>query len=73
MSVDKIKKIRENITPRGDGNSNKSYIIKETFIDKREYNSERRRKLYIILLCILNIWFSIRENITPRGDGNFIF
>ena len=37
--------------------------------NKREYNSERRRKLNTIKFkeIYLN---SIRENITPRGDGN---
>ena len=36
---------------------------------KREYNSERRRKLKSIPLITLSN-LSIRENITPRGDGN---
>ena len=38
-------------------------------IDKREYNSERRRKLsFIYSFNFLRV--KIRENITPRGDGN---
>jgi len=40
-------------------------------IHKREYNSERRRKLEKInAACVINIL--IRENITPRGDGNLL-
>ena len=38
-------RIRENITPRGDGNSIKRKMYKNNmFLNKREYNSERRRK-----------------------------
>ncbi len=38
--------IRENITPRGDGNQIGNAIANGAdFFDKREYNSERRRKL----------------------------
>ena len=42
-------------------------------VHKREYNSERRRKLKIIDKN--NEYFAdkIRENITPRGDGNFVY
>ena len=37
---------------------------------KREYNSDRRRKLILFLaVCGIQI---IRENITPIGDGNKI-
>ena len=39
--------------------------------NKREYNSERRRKL-IIIYNYSKISTIIRENITPRGDGNNI-
>ena len=39
---------------------------------KREYNSERRRKLILNVLYLHNHYSIIRENITPRGDGNFI-
>ena len=62
--------IRENITPRGDGNFC-NFIIDNSvqLSNKREYNSERRRKLKIFILsCRASL--SIRENITPRGDGN---
>ena len=39
-------------------------------MNKREYNSERRRKLNY--KGFEKITFQeIRENITPRGDGNF--
>ena len=37
-------------------------------IHKREYNSERRRKLTNFTTSKIPIY--IRENITPRGDGN---
>ena len=37
--------------------------------NKREYNSERRRKLDFITVDYLQL-LRIRENITPRGDGN---
>ena len=40
----KIKSIRENITPRGDGNLINIPLLK-ILLNKREYNSERRRKL----------------------------
>ena len=39
------------------------------FKDKREYNSERRRKL-VYFINKFYIRSHIRENITPRGDGN---
>jgi len=42
-------------------------------MNKREYNSERRRKLNNIKE--LQVFFktcNIRENITPRGDGNLL-
>ena len=40
---------------------------------KREYNSERRRKLIDALdgFSLKDI-AQIRENITPRGDGNIL-
>ena len=49
--------IRENITPRGDGNS--LYFLASfrlAFLNKREYNSERRRKLILfsIIIYIMN-------------------
>ena len=40
--------------------------------NKREYNSERRRKLILINLSIKKSMLKIRGNITPRGDGNMI-
>ena len=40
--------------------------------NKREYNSERRRKHFFSSLVVSN-FFRIRENITPRGDGNLDF
>ena len=44
--------IRENITPRGDGNL--QMVQKDNglvlYLNKREYNSERRRKHSIIIL-----------------------
>ena len=36
--------------------------------NKREYNSERRRKQNMYQTILISI--VIRENITPRGDGN---
>ena len=62
--------IRENITPRGDGNKNRHLLNVYSFIYKREYNSERRRKFLEIFCLLFTIIASIRENITPRGDGN---
>ena len=38
-------------------------------INKREYNSDRRRKRHTID-GIQGYIFEIRENITPIGDGN---
>ena len=64
------KTIRENITPRGDGNFI-SASDKLSNFNKREYNSERRRKLFIIPKSIIFFVEIIRENITPRGDGNY--
>ena len=62
------KKIRENITPIGDGNYIKSLLLLFKFLNKREYNSDRRRKqLKKYLITLTN---EIRENITPIGDGN---
>ena len=64
-----LNHIRENITPRGDGNMGyKNYNL--SYINKREYNSERRRKPIINIISIDNS-NCIRENITPRGDGNY--
>ena len=40
-------------------------------INKREYNSDRRRKLSGDLKAIKMKKKKIRENITPIGDGNF--
>ena len=39
-------------------------------VNKREYNSDRRRKS--ISFCLSDIFLLIRENITPRGDGNLL-
>jgi len=46
-SSSNVKFIRENITPRGDGNKKWiiSLIVPANITYKREYNSERRRKL----------------------------
>ena len=64
-------KIRENITPRGDGNLKIFFIIvREDRCHKREYNSERRRKLEGMYESKRVKSILIRENITPRGDGN---
>ena len=51
--------IRENITPRGDGNFKMSCT--DTIypdLDKREYNSERRRKLLYYQIDTLYILYS---------------
>ena len=64
--------IRENITPRGDGNLLIVYSswLFLALVHKREYNSERRRKHSKTDSVGRKLY--IRENITPRGDGNFI-
>ena len=41
------------------------------YINKREYNSERRRKPINFISFMNGKTNHIRENITPRGDGNF--
>ena len=41
-------------------------------INKREYNSDRRRKRHTID-GIQGYIFEIRENITPIGDGNTLY
>mgnify|MGYP001686194998 CR=1 FL=1 len=46
------KQIRENITPRGDGNFKKEFID-GNYLNKREYNSERRRKLFLETFVLL--------------------
>ena len=62
--------IRENITPRGDGNIYER-MLRRDFKNKREYNSERRRKLILLISSPNKPDIIIRENITPRGDGNY--
>ena len=68
---DNNKKIRENITPRGDGNSTplKSVLvvvlslIRENITPRGDGNYNFYSHGYLFS----NV---IRENITPRGDGN---
>ena len=77
QNIDSLRllcKIRENITPIGDGNSSSQYFIfpKNVALDKREYNSDRRRKFYILVQFFQSYTNEIRENITPIGDGNLI-
>ena len=43
--------------------------MNEKDLNKREYNSERRRKQTKIKM-LEELFIRIRENITPRGDGN---
>ena len=62
--------IRENITPWGDGNINTALAWLFFLVNKREYNSERRRKLLTNVLQSSQLSSIIRENITPRGDGS---
>ena len=65
------QQIRENITPIGDGNFLTARSFNSfTFNYKREYNSDRRRKLLIIVIFHQIDNTQIRENITPIGDGN---
>ncbi len=45
LTIPPHPQIRENITPRGDGNSLKDLVVGNGILHKREYNSERRRKL----------------------------
>ena len=49
-----IWKIRENITPIGDGNH---HYLQPTipFLNKRKYNSDRRRKRTVAPLCVSGI------------------
>ena len=42
----------------------------QIYFNKREYNSERRRKRKRVIYWIIRGIDNIRENITPRGDGN---
>ena len=50
--IELCNRIRENITPRGDGNSKLALILFiGTSVHKREYNSERRRKLIYHQYC----------------------
>ena len=66
-----IEKVRENITPRGDGNLLiAEQLFNDIIVGKREYNSERRRKLKDSIS--IKVIVMVRENITPRGDGNNI-
>ena len=62
--------IRENITPRGDGN----YAGMKGWLPKKKIreNITPRGDGNIILAILSEIWYNtfIRENITPRGDGN---
>ena len=50
--------IRENITPIGDGNG-KDRINTKTRINKREYNSDRRRKPLYFLKSFKLAFFNI--------------
>ena len=68
-SICKSISIRENITPRGDGNININVYLYFPTVHKREYNSERRRKRMAYEI-VKKEREKIRENITPRGDGN---
>jgi len=71
-SVIGSKIIRENITPIGDGNLTPySFTISFNILNKREYNSDRRRKLETIKKLLAVSTTTIRENITPIGDGNY--
>ena len=52
-----LVKIRENITPIGDGNLKKGWGVTNLStqdLNKREYNSDRRRKLVMTLVSALN-------------------
>ena len=50
-----------------------NYYKQKIFLvqDKREYNSERRRKQHDEPIPTAFNAMKIRENITPRGDGNY--
>ena len=47
----------------------KNSDVRNDVMNKREYNSERRRKPKTRICRTIKLL--IRENITPRGDGNF--
>ena len=71
MSFDHI--IRENITPRGDGNSVLVIALSlTTILLIRENITPRGDGNLLSVVCtsktLTNV---IRENITPRGDGNY--
>ena len=69
---DILNKIRENITPRGDGNAFKRLVYKLKLISyKREYNSERRRKL--ILFSIIIYIMNKREYNSERRRKHYFF
>mgnify|MGYP006926348322 CR=1 FL=1 len=63
--------IRKYTTPKGDGNFfptisfNKKLFIK----NKKIHNSERRRKLALLLYAYMH-YILIRKYTTPKGDGN---
>ena len=61
--------IRENITPRGDGNPPKTTIIITYITCIRENITPRGDGNPASVPATLKLT-SIRENITPRGDGN---
>ena len=65
------EKIRENITPRGDGNNGICSVqmlwekIRENITPRGDGNLGKNKPLNH------SENHMIRENITPRGDGNF--
>ena len=63
--------IRENITPRGDGNEDASLTtIRTTFFIIRENITPRGDGNNLNDMITSYKTAKIRENITPRGDGN---
>ena len=64
-------KIRENITPRGDGNYKHLYLILYVrYSSIRENITPRGDGNLHVLDVLTQHKEEIRENITPRGDGN---
>ena len=64
-------RIRENITPRGDGNLATLIFSSASTLSIRENITPRGDGNSIFICTIKNlVFFKIRENITPRGDGN---
>ena len=64
-------RIRNERTPKGDGNLVILIIILNLRIHNKKWeNSERRRKLVHIHMQLIYYYYLIRNERTPKGDGN---